>query len=49
MGVIVKDLTVVGIGADAINIPSNLDIFKLLWPPHWYNKITLAISYIVSK
>lgn len=32
MGVIVKNLTVVGMGADAASIPTNLDILKALWP-----------------
>lgn len=36
MGVIVKNLTVVGMGADAASIPDNLDILKALWPPTWY-------------
>lgn len=36
MGVIFKNLSVVGIGADAITIPSNLDMVKALWPPNWY-------------
>lgn len=36
MGVIVKGLTVVGMGADAASIPDNLDIVKALWPPTWY-------------
>jgi hypothetical protein len=40
MGVIVKNLTVVGLGADAAQIPDNLDMFKALWPPSWYVKIS---------
>jgi hypothetical protein len=36
MGVIVKNLTVVGMGADAASIPDNLDMLKALWPPTWY-------------
>lgn len=39
MGVIVKNLTVVGMGADADTIPDNLDILKALWPPTWYEEI----------
>lgn len=35
MGVIVKDLTVVGMGADAASIPTNIDILKYFWPPNW--------------
>jgi hypothetical protein len=36
MGVIVKNLSVVGMGADAASIPDNLDMLKALWPPTWY-------------
>lgn len=36
MGVVVKGLTVVGMGSDASTIPDNLDILKSLWPPNWY-------------
>lgn len=36
MGVVVKNLTVVGMGADAASISDNLDILKALWPPTWY-------------
>lgn len=36
MGVIVENVTVVGLGADAASIPDNLDILKALWPPSWY-------------
>ena len=36
MGVIVKNLSVTGMGADAASIPDNLDILKALWPPSWY-------------
>lgn len=36
MGVVVKNLNVVGMGADAAAIPDNLDILKALWPPTWY-------------
>jgi hypothetical protein len=35
MGVVVKELTVIGMGADASIIPDNLDIIKALWPPNW--------------
>lgn len=35
MGVIVKNLTVVGMGSDAASIPDNLDMLKALWPPTW--------------
>lgn len=37
MGVVVKNLNVVGMGADAASIPDNLDILKALWPPTWYS------------
>lgn len=36
MGVIVKNLNVVGLGADAAQIPDNLDMLKALWPPSWF-------------
>ena len=42
MGVIVKGLTVVGMGADAASIPDNLDILKALWPPSWYDSNLLS-------
>jgi hypothetical protein len=35
MGVVVKGLTVVGMGADAATIPDNLDIIKALNPLNW--------------
>lgn len=38
MGVIAKNLTVVGMGADAAQIPDNLDILKVFWPPSWFKK-----------
>jgi ABC-type multidrug transport system ATPase subunit len=38
MGVVAKNLTVVGMGADASDIPDNLDIFKALWIPSWFSK-----------
>jgi hypothetical protein len=38
MGVVAKNLTVVGMGADADTIPDNLDIIKVLWPGNWYVK-----------
>lgn len=36
MGVVVKNLTVLGMGADASSIPTNIDILKAFWPPTWY-------------
>lgn len=36
MGLVVKDLTVVGLGADAMTIGDNLSPIKALWPPNWY-------------
>lgn len=36
MGIVVKDLTVVGLGADALAIEDNLSPLKILWPPNWY-------------
>jgi hypothetical protein len=36
MGVVVNNLTVVGMGSDATSIPDNLDILKALWPLNWY-------------
>lgn len=44
MGVIVKNLTVVGMGADADRIPDNMDIFKALWIPNWYVSLSLSLS-----
>lgn len=35
LGVIFKNLTVVGQGADATSITDNLSIFKYLWPGNW--------------
>jgi ATP-binding cassette, subfamily G (WHITE), member 2, SNQ2 len=35
MGVVVKDLTVVGLGADAMAIGDNLSPIKALWPLNW--------------
>lgn len=36
MGLVVKDLTVVGLGADALSIEDNLSPLKALWPLNWY-------------
>jgi ABC-type multidrug transport system ATPase subunit len=38
MGVVAKDLSVVGMGSDADTIPDNFDIFKALWPPNWFRR-----------
>jgi ATP-binding cassette subfamily G (WHITE) protein 2 (SNQ2) len=38
MGVIVKNLNILGMGADAASIPDNLDILKALWPPTWFKR-----------
>lgn len=35
MGLVVKDLTVVGLGADAMTIPDNWSPIKSLWPLNW--------------
>lgn len=36
MGLVVKDLTVVGMGSDAVHIQDNLSPLKSLWPGNWY-------------
>lgn len=35
MGLVVKDVTVVGMGADAMAIQDNLSPLKALWPLNW--------------
>ena len=48
MGVIVKGLTVVGMGADAASIPDNLDILKALWPPSWYDLLSSILYPLLT-
>jgi ATP-binding cassette subfamily G (WHITE) protein 2 (SNQ2) len=36
MGLVVKNMTVVGMGADAMTIQDNLSPLKALWPLNWY-------------
>lgn len=36
LGVIFKNLTIVGQGADATSITDNLTIWRFLWPGTWY-------------
>eukprot|EP01113_Clastostelium_recurvatum_P049931 TRINITY_DN9334_c0_g1_i3.p1 TRINITY_DN9334_c0_g1~~TRINITY_DN9334_c0_g1_i3.p1 ORF type:complete len:1492 (-),score=487.16 TRINITY_DN9334_c0_g1_i3:90-4565(-) len=39
VGVVIKDLNVVGVGADTANISTNLAILKIFYPPYWIKKI----------
>jgi len=53
MGVIVKDLTVVGVGAAGTKIPDNLSplfsLFKLFWIPSWFKKTSNTEFNILSE
>jgi hypothetical protein len=43
----VRNLSIIGMGADAATIPDNFDIIKALWPLNWYT-LTPPPPYFLS-